>query len=224
MKRVLLSFVLAAAAMAEEPSPVEDANFMLESGWNRDDAVLQYTAFFLHGERAVSSELVGEWAMSSPRHQLSYTLPFYTDGRTGLGDAMFNYRYQFVGESESRIGIAPRVSLILPTRSEHFGGSTSGVQVVVPISAALGERITSHTNLGAAWFDARARELSVAQSFVFAPHRRIALSLDANYTGALVVRPRFEVLLDVAGVQFAPGIAVTRDSLLLSVSLERSLR
>ncbi len=226
----LLLLSLAAPLRGGEPSPIEDRNFMLESGWNREDAVLQVNSFFFRG--ATSHELVGEWAMKSQRHQLSYTVPFFTDDRTGLGDVMLNYRYQFLGGAGSRVGIAPRVSLMLPTRDAHFGERSSGVQVNVPISAAITDRLTSHTNAGATWFADRGEtEFNLAQSLAFDVTRRIAVTVDASYTRCndashlLVVRPGVQFSIDgPRGLQIAPGVAFPDNGgVLVYLALERGL-
>ena len=60
---LLLAFTLSLAA--GEPSPIEDHNFMLEVGRNRDNAVLQYNTFFFRGASAL--ELAQEWAVTSPK-------------------------------------------------------------------------------------------------------------------------------------------------------------
>ena len=239
MKRALvLVLLLTTPAFADDPSPIEDHNFFLEQGWNRDDAVLQSTSSFLYGHDAWSYELAQEWAVSSPRHQLSYTIPIFTDGKTGLGDVALNYRYQLIGGEESRIAIAPRASLILPTRNEHFGERSSGVQLNVPVSAKITDRLGSHTNIGATWFrERRSKEINLAQSFVFDATPRIAISVDAAYTRCFtdphlfVVRPGVQfTLASGSGLQVSPGIAVPvtvgsgRAGVLLFVSLEHPLR
>jgi len=221
---------LAAPLRGGEPSPIEDHNFGLESGWNREDAALQVNSFFLDG--ATSYELVGEWAVQSPRHQLSTTVPIFADGRTGLGDVTLNYRYQLAGAPGSRVGIAPRVSLILPTRDSQFGDRSSGLQVNVPISASLTGRLTSHTNLGGTWFrDLGASEINLAQSLSFDVTRRMALSVGANCTRCdesshlLVVRPGVQFSFDgPGGLQIVPGVALPiGGGVLVSVAIERTL-
>jgi hypothetical protein len=237
VKRTLFLILLTLPAMAGDPSPIEDSNFLPESGWNRADGVLQYTSFFLRD--ATAHELTQEWALrlrsgqaASPKHQLSYTVPFYSDGKTGFGDATLNYRYQLFGKAASKFAVAPRLSLVLPTRSPHFGLRSSGVQVNVPISASLGERLTTHTNAGATWFRERGeKEVNLAQSIAFALTPRIALSLDAAYTRCedashlFVVRPGVQFTLEgPGGLQIAPGIALPlgteQGGVLVFVSLE----
>lgn len=119
MRGTFFAFVLAFPMLAGEPLPIEDHNFMAEGGWNREDAVVQYNTFFFRD--AMAFELTQEWAAASPKHQLGYTIPVFSDRRAGLGDAMLSYRYQLLGARDSHVALAPRLSLILPTRSAQFG-------------------------------------------------------------------------------------------------------
>lgn len=232
IRRLVIALLTALPLFAGDPSPIEDSNFMPESGWNRDDAVLQYNAFTLN--RAVAHELTQEWATASPKHQLSFTVPIYDDGATGLGDVALNYRYQLFGND--RFATAPRVSLLLPTRSAHFGERSSGVQVNVPLSINLTDRLVSHTSAGATWYRERQEdEVQIAQSVAFALTPRIALSVDAAWTRCeedhhlLVVRPGVQVAIDgPGGTTIAPGIALPfgtdQRGLLVFVAFERAFR
>jgi hypothetical protein len=227
---LLLLLSAAAPRRGGGPSPIEDHSFMLESGWNRDDAALQVNSFFLNG--ATSLELAGEWALSSPGHQLSYTIPIYRDVHAGLGDVLVNYRYQLVGKAGSRVGVAPRVSLILPSRDARFGERSSGLQFNVPVSVAVTSRLTSHTNAGGTWFrDLGAKELNLAQGLSFEVTKRMALTMDASFTRCdeashlLVLRPGIQFSIDgPGGVQIAPALAFPNGrGVLVSVAIERSL-
>ena len=227
---VILLVTSTLSLAAGEPSPIEDHNFMLEAGRNRDNAVLQYNSFFFRGATAI--DLAQEWAVSSPKHQLGYTIPIYSDERTGLGDVTLNYRYQLLGEGESRVALAPRVSLILPTRSAHFGERSGGVQVNLPLSASITSRLATHTNVGATWFvDRGERELNLGQSIAFDVTERMAVSVDAAYTRCgggshlFVVRPGVQFSLDgPRGMSIAPGVAFpTGGGVLVYVALEHPL-
>lgn len=227
MRRALFALFLALPMLGGEPLPIEDHNFMAEGGWNREDAVLQYNTFFFRD--AMAFELTQEWAASSPRHQLGYTIPMFSDDRAGLGDAMLNYRYQLLGTADSRVALAPRVSLILPTRSARFGRRSSGVQVSLPLSASITPRLETHTNVGATWYrDRGERELNVGQSIALAVTDRVALSVDASYTRCtrgeplLVIRPGVQFSIEgPAGLGIAPGVAFPNGGgVLVFVALE----
>ena len=226
-----IALAFAAIAFAGDPAPIEDHNFGLEPGWNREGAVLQFSSFFLRNTTAL--ELTHEWAAGSPRHQFSYTVPVYSHGGVaGLGDTRLNYRFQLAGHGQSRLGIAPRVSLLLPTRSVHFGERSSGVEVSVPVSAAITPRLTSHTNLGGTWFrDLGQGEVTAAQGLAFAATSRLSLALDAAWkrcsggSELLVVRPGVQVAIDLGAVQLSPGVAYARnEGVMFTVAVEQSLR
>ena len=218
------------AFASDGPAPIEDHNFGLESGWNRDGAALQYATFFLRGTSAL--ELTHEWSARSPRHQFSYTIPLYSHaGEAGLGDTVLNYRYQLAGDVQSRIAVAPRVSLLLPTRSAHFGERSRGLEVSVPVSAAITPRLTSHTNLIATWFhDLGNREVTAAQGLTFAATSRVAVSVDAAWkryadgSDLLVVRPGVQFGVDLGGIRVSPGVAFpTGEGVLFYVAIEQGL-
>ena len=228
MRRTLLLLLFALPLLAGEPLPIEDHTFMAEGGWNREDAALQYNTFFFRD--AMAFELTQEWAASSPKHQFGFTIPLFSDDRAGLGDAMLNYSYQILGTKDSRIAVAPRVSLILPTRSAQFGERSSGVQVNFPISASITPRLAAHTNIGASWYrDRGERELNLGQSVAFDLTDHLSFSVDAAYTRCgggehlIVVRPGLQFSIDgPRGLGIAPGVAFpTRGGVLVYVALEQ---
>jgi len=235
MKRAFIALLLALPILAGEPLEIEDHNFMTEGGWNRDDAVVQYNTFFFRD--AMAFELTQEWALrlrsgqaaSSPKHQLGYTVPVYSDDRAGLGDATLNYRYQLLGGTESRVAIAPRVSLILPTRSARFGERSSGLQVSLPLSASITSKLSTHTNIGGTWYrDRGEREINLGQSIALDVNDHLALAVEAAYTRCgggdhlFVVRPGVQFSIDgPRGLGIAPGIAFpTSGGVLVYVALE----
>lgn len=232
MKRfaAALFFCWALPLMGGEPSPLEDVNVFAESGRNRSGAALLSTSFFLSGGREYGHELAHEW--SSARHQFGVTLPLFGSSRPMPGDATVNYRYQLIGDEDSRIAVAPRLSLVLPTRSARIGDAATGVQLNVPVSTRLAAGLELHSNAGATLFQGdRPSELNLAQSLV-AETSRFSFSLEAAYTrcrdgGELfVLRPGLQVAIDgPGGLRIVPGISLPLqgDGVLFHVGLERSL-
>jgi hypothetical protein len=234
MRFILLSLLLTLAATnlaAGHASPIEDVNFGAEAAWNRTDGVLQLNSFLFSDH--LSYELVHEWAASN-RHQLSYTVPMYGGNEAaGLGDSALNYRYQIAGSPDSPFAAAARLSLILPTRSEQWGERSTGLQVNIPLSATLGSRVVSHTNVGATWFRERdVQELNLAQSFSLSLTDRLAFALDAAFTHTVgdealfVVRPGIQYSFEVpGGMTITPGLAVPLDhsGVLFNIAIERKL-
>jgi hypothetical protein len=227
---LILLIVASAAPLGGGHAPaIEEHVFLPEGAWNRSDRVIQFNAFSI--DSAFGLELVHEWAGSGERHQFGYTLPIFNEaGTTGLGDASLNYRYQIFGRGDSAVAVAPRVSLVLPTRSAHFGERESGLELALPISVALGERTVSHSRGLAKWTVAGGRpELRLAQGLAFSPVPRLSLSVDAEYllndAGGLRYRPSVQLNLEgPAGLRWSPGVAFPSDGgrpgVLLYVAIE----
>lgn len=234
MRITLLTLLLALACtvIAGEPSPIEDHQFAAEEGIAGSGGSVSYTSMYLRGRdgEAWSSELSQEWGA---RHRFSYTIPIFRAEQTGLGDVMLNYRFQLLGDEASRVAVAPRLSLILPTRHAQFGERSSGLQINVPLTAALASRVTLHANAGATWFRDRGEsEINLAQSLSFALNDRTAISLDAAFTRCfhdshlLVVRPTVSWTIEAAGMELSPSVgwSMTQDrqgGVLLSLGIAR---
>lgn len=91
-----------------------------------------------------------------PRHQLSYTLAMlrqgeHPDAGAGMGDVILNYRYQLLGNGESKLAFAPRLSVLLPTGAARCGRGAggAGIQTMMPLSLVLNKKLVTHWNLGA---------------------------------------------------------------------------
>lgn len=234
MRSAFLILLLGCALplIAGDPSPIEDVNVFAESGRNRSDAALLSTTLFLSSGEHYAHELGHEFAAG--RHQLSVTLPIFasSSSSSALGDVMLSHRYQLLGDEDSRIALAPRASLVLPTRSESVGEAAAGVQVMLPLSVRIRDGVELHTNAGGTWFEGgRADELNLAQSLVVETGR-FTTSLEAAYTrcsdgGELFMfRPGVQVAFDApGGLRIVPGIAVPLqgEGVLIHVGLERSL-
>src|SRR4051812_31221959 len=151
-----LVLILAAAAEAQSPArPIQDNSFLMEEAYNQEAGVVQHISFFnrlSNGEWAYT--FTQEWPIGGLRHQLSYTIPIeHTPGNppsTGIGDVLLNYRYQLVGSGETRLAVAPRLSVLLPTgsTSKGFGAGAAGVQVNLPLSWMLTPHVATHWNAG----------------------------------------------------------------------------
>ena len=71
----------------------------------------------------------------------------------GWGDTFINYRYQLLGTGETRVAVAPRVSLLLPTGSQVEGRGIGGpgIQTNFPLSLVVNRYIVTHWNAGVTW-------------------------------------------------------------------------
>jgi hypothetical protein len=232
VRAACLAILLAVPLFGGEPDSIEDSNFFAESGWNRDDSVVQLNTFHQRGTTAF--ELTHEWAAGSSRHQVSYTIPVFRRDESGLGDARINYRYQWGGSEERGWGIAPRLSLILPTRSPAFGSASSGIELGIPLSVSWRERWSSHTNAHFTWFRDRGETEWVAtQNISFSASDRVAFSLETAFTRCgggselFVARPGIQFTLDgPRGLRLAPGIALPLGSnrgVLFFLAVERGV-
>lgn len=190
----LLPVLTALLVPAQQARPIQDNSFLVEEAYNQEAGVIQhistFTRFWSSGDWAYT--FTQEWpAPGRPRHQLSYSLAVLSPETSGagFGDTMLNYRYQLVGNGETRLAFAPRVSLIAPTGSvpmgRGFGGY--GAQINLPLSAVLTPRLVTHWNLGTTLIPS-ARNA----------HGQRAMTTGYNFGQSVVwlARPRFNVLLE----------------------------
>ena len=231
-----------AAAPPAPDSPVQDNSFLLEEAYNQEAGVVQHissVARFWTSKDWVYT-FTQEWPLPRhSRHQLSFTAAAVRAGDfigsgAGLGDIALHYRYQLVGSGESRLAVAPRFSLLLPSGNPRLGRGSggTGVQGGLPFSLILHPRLATHVNLGVTHTPRARNELNdrasltaynAAHSFVYEVHPRLNLMLETVWTNsAAVVSPgatqRFnDVLISPgfrwahnfpSGLQIVPGVAV----------------
>lgn len=201
----MLRFVLTSAfiltftilACAQEPRAIQDNSFLVEEAYNQEAGVVQEISFFTRSATTHSwvYSFTNEWPVNGIRHQFSYTVSGTHNGEIpgsakGYGDTALNYRYQLVGNGETRIASSPRFTVLLPTGDSRFGrgfGGT-GLQTELPVSIVLHPKLVTHFNTGATWV----------------PNARNELNQTAGLTGYNVgqsliwlARPRFNVMLEV---------------------------
>lgn len=208
----------------QEKSVIQDNSFLIEEAYNQERGVVQHISTFsrMWNSKDWSYTFTQEWPV--PRHwrnQLSYTVVAmhagdYRGSSGGFGDVILNYRYQIVGDGESRLAIAPRVSMLLPTGdvATGRGAGGAGVQINLPASLVLHRRLVSHWNAGSTFVPnaqdddhCRANTVgyNVGQSFVYLLNPRVNLLLETVHT-------RFQSVIAPAKTQWAaqtyvsPGI------------------
>lgn len=181
----------------EEP-PIQDNSFLVEEAYNQERGVVQHISAFsrMWNSKDWTYSFTQEWpAPGNWRHQLSYTLlGMHAGGQpgtgAGIGDAIFNYRYQAIGTGDSRLAFSPRLSVLFPTGdiTKGRGQGAVGVQTNLPVSILLHRRVVTHWNAGgtlvpsaqnADHFRAGSIGYSFAQSVIFLAHPRINLMLEA---------------------------------------------
>jgi len=198
------------------PPPIQDNSFLLEEAYNQEDGVVQHISFFTRtwpGRNWVYA-FTQEWPVFSQKHQFSYTVPILKiEGGTGLSDIALNYRYQLIGNGDTKVAMAPRFSILMPTGNDKKGLSTRtvGVQFNLPVSVAVSDKLVTHWNAGTTYL----------------PSARNALGEKADLKGynfgvsaIALVSPRFNLMLETAwnSVQLitGPGRKEYEDSFLIS--------
>jgi hypothetical protein len=121
-----------AAGAIADGAPIQDNSFLVEEAYNQEDGVIQHISFmqFLNTKDVVYTQ-TDEWPLRSLKHQLSVTASVNQSGNyqqygPGWGDTAINYRYQLVGSGETRLAIAPRLSVLLPTGDSGAGRAYGG--------------------------------------------------------------------------------------------------
>jgi hypothetical protein len=172
MRRGGLSLLLAAVAAiatgqaastpegkpSHPPHAIQDNSFLVEEAYNQEEGIVQHINLFQKNPR--TGEWVAAFTQEYPfpgiRHQLSYTVPYQridaaAGTATGLGDLAINYRYQWIGNDEAAIAVAPRFTLFVPSGDERrgLGAGSTGVQIAVPASTVLSPDWIAHWNVGA---------------------------------------------------------------------------
>jgi hypothetical protein len=204
------------AARAAPPPGIADNSFLVEEAYNQEEGVIQHISTFSRpfGGAGWSYTFTEEWPVPGQRHQLSATIPVQAvGGRTGLGDLALSYRFQALDGSRGGVAFSPRVSVLAPTGSSARGLGTggAGVQLNLPLSAALGPGVVAHSNLGATWIHDANDEVG---------HEADVSGWHAGQSLIWLVSPTFNVMLEVAfnrtSVVTGPGLTERSDSLYLN--------
>ncbi len=154
----VIMFPLAAFADDEDKRTakgLQDNSFLIEEAYNQEPGVVQHILGLRRQGRDWDLMFTQEWPVFSQQHQFSYSIPWArlrSDGQraSGIGDVMFNYRYQLLDETMSTPAIAPRFSLIVPSGDETrgLGDGSRGFQFNLPVSKIVSDRVTLHGNAG----------------------------------------------------------------------------
>ncbi|MGH7673456.1 MAG: transporter [Gemmatimonadales bacterium] len=203
----------------EETPAIADNSFLMEEAYNQEPGVVQHINAFLRLRNASSwfYTFVQEWPVFSQKSQLSFTMPVQRipgspSAVTGIGDVALNYRYQLAGVL-TKVSVAPRLSLLLPTGDEEkgLGAGALGVQVNLPVSATFTKRVVSHWNAGATVTPSAKNTLGEEAS-----------TTSYNLGGSVIwlARPTFNVMLEVVWTRSetvaGPGATANSDGLLIS--------
>ena len=212
-----------AGAQAPAVPPIQDNSFLIEEAYNQERGVVQHISTFQRAAGAWVYTFTQEWPLGGIRHQLSYTIPVSHSAGSGagFGDVALNYRLQLMGSGTSRLAMAPRVSVVLPTGSAAAGRGSGGVgfQFMLPASLVLAPRLVSHLNLGVS-VTPEARPLpgvhvtttsaTGGASVIFLARQWMNLMLEAVWTSAdtWTLSPGVRWAINTrGGLQIVPGLA-----------------
>ncbi len=243
----LLAIVLLCAAApgqqsASAPPGIQDNSFLVEEAYNQNFGVVQHISSFTRSwnSKDWNYTFTQEWPVPrDPRHQLSYTLAAlrtraFPGSGAGIGDVFLNYRYQLLGNGDTRVAFSPRLSLILPAGDATLGrgAGSFGVQTGLPLSVVVSKKLVSHWNIGATFFP-RAQDASgdrvatvgynLGQSFMWLAHSRFNVLLETvfassqaavaadrtEWTNSLLLSPGVRWSYNFRnGLQIVPGVGV----------------
>jgi len=226
---------------AAPSGPIQDNSFLIEEAYNQEDGVIQHISSF---EKLTTTgdwvyTLTDEWPLRTQKHQLSVTLSAahsgdFAESGAGWGDTAFNYRYQLVGSGETKLAIAPRLTVLFPTGNPVYGrgfGGT-GLQTNLPISIQHSAHWVTHWNAGTTWFPSAADEhhneagtlgVNLGQSIVWLAKPRLNFLLETIWLSServvgpqettrfqnLYVSPRVRWAHNLkSGLQIVPGVAM----------------
>lgn len=237
-----LTLALSQAAAQKQESPIQDNSFLVEEAYNQERSVVQHISTFsrMWNSKDWLYSFTQEWpGPGNWRNQFSYTLVGmhaggFAGSGAGLGDAVFNYRYQLIGDGDRRLAFSPRLSVMLPTGlvAAGRGAGSVGVQTNLPVSFVINRHLVSHWNAGSTLIP-RARSAdglratsvgySFGQSFIFLVNPRLNVLLEtcANNFQAVVGQGKTEwtktrymspgvrwAFNFRNGLQIVPGIAI----------------
>jgi len=222
------------------PAPIQDNSFLIEEAYNQEDGVIQHISTF---EKLTNSHdwvytQTDEWPLRTYKHQVSVTLAAthagsFAGSGAGWGDTAFNYRYQLVGSGETRIAVAPRLTVLFPTGDHRFGRGSGGLgwQTNLPVSIQHSAHWVTHWNAGATWIPhaleqehetAGTTALNLGQSIVWLAKPRLNFLLETLWTSSeqvvgpqktersqdLYVSPGVRWAYNLGrGLQIVPGVA-----------------
>jgi len=207
------------AFLAAEPDPaarpavppsseqvIQDNSFLIEEAYNQEFGVVQHINTFmrLFNSKDWTYTFTQEWPLPvDARHQFSYTLAITRPGAFshsggGIGDALLNYRYQLIGNGDTRFAFSPRFTLMLPVGNPHLGRGVGGVglQTNLPLSVVLSRHLVTHWNAGATLVPhacnahgdrAAATGYNLGQSFVWLTLANFNILVETSFSSAQAV-------------------------------------
>jgi hypothetical protein len=203
----------------QTPQGIQDNSFLIEEAYNQDQGVVQHINSFIRArDGSWVYTFTQEWPLFGQNNQISYTIPvvkveLLPGVATGIGDIEINYRYQLVGNGESRVAIAPRFSILLPTGNarQQLGGGGTGLQFSIPVSVVINKSFVTHLNAGGTFTPAAKNALG---------EKAETASYNLGHSLIWLARPRFNVMLETVwnSVEVVAGANKTERAQTLFIS------
>ena len=223
------------------PPPIQDNSFLVEEAYNQTYGVVQHISSFSRfwNSKDWVYTFTQEWPVPGERHQFSYTLALqhagaFSGSSAGIGDVLLNYRYQLVGNGDTRVAFAPRLSLVCPTGDAVLGrgAGSFGLQTNLPMSVVVNPKLVTHWNAGATFVPqaqnvpgdrAFSAGYNFGQSFIWLAHPRFNVMLETifaasqpvvahdktEWSRSLLINPGIRWAFNFKnGLQIVPGIGV----------------
>ncbi|HEX9400436.1 MAG TPA: hypothetical protein VF912_10025 [Anaeromyxobacter sp.] len=219
-----------------EGRPIQDNSFLIEEAYNQEAGVIQHINTFARTRGgAWGYSFTEEWPVLGQTHQASvtFTAAGPEGASAGVGDLALNYRLQAIGNGETRVALSPRLTVLVPTgdSARGLGSGGTGLQLNVPLSVVLLDRLVTHVNVGATYVPSArdgagakgsSASFAAGESFIWLAHTNFNVMLEALYTrtelsfGAgrqrtetFTVSPGLRTAINFrSGLQIVPGIAV----------------
>lgn len=202
---IAFSAVLVPLTFAQSSSLIQDNSFLVEEAYNQEFGFVQHISNFAYfaNSKDWAYTFTQEWPVTGIRHQFSYTLIALRQGSfssqgAGFGDVFLNYRYQAIGNGETHVAFAPRLSLIVPSGNSNLGQGfgSAGAQTNLPLSIILNRHFVTHWNAGATFVPharnsdrqrASAVAYNLGQSVIWETTPRFNVMMETFFLGAETV-------------------------------------
>ncbi|MBI2429111.1 MAG: transporter [Ignavibacteriales bacterium] len=225
MKKFFLLLVLCSPfVLAQEYSKTFQGNsFYIEEAYNQEEGIVQhiFTGTGSTGTIFSTAQFTEEWPAFGQTHQLSITIPYlYSSSLDGVGDFLFNYRYQLV--NVDGLAVSPRFSVIIPTGNDGkgLGDGVVGIQLNLPVSRRWSDEFITHFNSGLTILpnvDIGATtetqtEYFIGASGIYLANKNFNLLTEIVYTAGngteeLILNPGVRFAVDIGTMQIVPGLA-----------------
>lgn len=192
------------SVLCQDAAPIKDNSFLIEEAYNQEAGVVQWITtvqYFSTPSESWGLALTQEFPLHGLRHQLSWTVPLETNeyDEFGWGRVALHYRFQ-LEDGSTGTACAPRVSVLLPTNKVYsIGTEKIELQVNLPVSIELTEKVVLHLNAGATYSPGNAVNWWISEEPI---EDQIFLSYSAGASFVWLAHPNANLLLEVLHSSF----------------------